>query len=163
MLNFVAAHDENFGMGFKGRLPWPRMAADIERLHKLTKDKTVVMGERTYREYQTVKHAFGTGRVIVLSRSIQTLQDAEVISDLNSIAKRAKSEDIWVIGGGSVFKQLINAADKLYLTVIKGSFKVDTYFPQYSLDGWRVVERQSFPADQNNPYPYTFLKLSRKP
>lgn len=161
MLIFAAAHDKNFGMGYKGRLPWPRMAADIERFHRLTKDKTVLMGERTYREYQSVKHAFGVGKIYVLSNSRTLLPDAEVIRDLEFIKKQATTKDIWVIGGGSVFKQLINTADKMYLTRIEGEFEVDTYFPKYNINDWSVFEER-FSADKVNPYPYTFLELVRE-
>ena len=161
MLIFAGAHDQRFGMGFKGRLPWPRMGADIERFHKLTKDKTVLMGERTYQEYQSVKHAYGVGKIYVLSSSHEQLPDAEVINNLEDIKEKSKSEDIWVIGGGSVFKQLIDFADRMYLTRIEGEFEVDTYFPEYNLHEWNVSQ-ESFKFDSSNPYPYVFLELSRK-
>lgn len=161
MLYFVAAHDQNLGMGNHGHLPWPRMAADIERLHALTRNKTIVMGQRTYEEYKRVKHAFNIYESYVVSNSLLSLPDAKVIHDIKDIVALSKQKDVWVIGGGSIFSQLIAYVDVMYLTQLESSFDVDTYFPDYEPTDWNQ-EKQSFPADQLNPFPYTFLKLRRK-
>jgi dihydrofolate reductase len=137
------------------------MAADIARLHQLTKDKTIVMGEKTYREYQNVKHAFGVGEVLVLSRSRTDLPDASVVS-LEDILELSKTKDLWVIGGATVFGLLINNADKMYLTEIDGEFEGDAFFPDYPLDHWQVVKKEAYPSDTDNPHPYTFFELERK-
>lgn len=158
MIYFAGAHDKNFGMGFKGHLPWPRMAADIKRFHVLTRNKTVVMGQKTYEEYKRVKHAFNVHECYVLSSSLKSLPDAEILNSIEEIIELSKQKEIWVIGGGILFSQLIQFVDTMYLTRIEGEFKVDTYFPAYDLSDWKV-ESESFPADVHNPYPYTFLKL----
>jgi dihydrofolate reductase len=160
MIYFVGAYANKKVMGKDGHLPWPRMAADIKRLHSLTKDKTIVMGERTYQEYQNVKHAFGVGEVIVISRSHSSLPDAQ-ISSLEEVLDLSKTKDLWVIGGATIFKLLINSANKMYLTEIDGDFDGDVFFPEYSLTDWHVVKKDVFPADLENPYPYTFLELER--
>lgn len=161
MLYFAGAHDKNFGMGYQGHLPWPRMGADIERFHTLTKDKSIVMGQRTYEEYKRVKHAFNIHKAYVLSNSLNSLADAEVVHSLEDIVEPSKQKDIWVIGGGSLFAQLIAHVDVMYLTKIEAEFKVDTYFPEYTLDDWNIARQETFPADSENPYPYTFLELKK--
>src|SRR5688572_9784360 len=117
MIYFVGAYANNHVMGKDGHLPWPRMANDIANFHKLTKDKTVAMGEKTYQVYQSVKHAFGVGKIYVLTRSHSQLPDAQIIS-LDELIEKAKNDQIWVIGGGSIFKQLLDKVDKMYITEI---------------------------------------------
>lgn len=160
MLYFVAAHDQNFGIGNHSHLPWPRMAADITRFHELIKGKTIVMGQKTYLEYKRAKHTFNTEEVFVLSSTLKSLPDAQVLHDLKDILELSKSKEVWVIGGGSLFTQLLSKVDTMYLTRIEAQFKADTYFPKYNQKDWKVDE-QRFKAHKDNPFSYSFLKLSR--
>lgn len=160
MIIFVAAYANNRVMGFQGKLPWPRMAADIARLHQLTNQQAIAMGERTYRQYSDVKHAFDVESVLVVSHSTGPLPDAELVS-LEQLIKLSQTQDIWVIGGAQIFLQLLPYAKKMYLTEIDSDFAGDAYFPDYSLSEWRLVGEQLFSADTNNPYPYKFLELER--
>jgi dihydrofolate reductase len=162
MIIFTAAYAHNYAIGYKGRVPWQRMKADRERLHELTTNKTVVLGERTYREYEDVQKTLRTNKIIVISRNVTELPDAIVVPSLDTIIERGKHEDMWVNGGGSVFTQLLPYAGKMYLTEIDVEVEADTFFPAYSVDEWRVVKKDSFQADNDNPYPYTFLELERK-
>lgn len=162
MLYFVGAHDQKFGMGNKGNLPWPRMATDLKRFHALTKNKTVLMGERTYREYASIRHVFGVGNIYVVSRTAEALPDATVLRSLEEVPAKAEHEDIWAIGGGSIFKQLLPSVDVMYLTLIDGVFEADTFFPEYHEADWEILQKDSFPADADNPFAYTFLTLKRR-
>lgn len=138
------------------------MKNDRERLHKLAKGKIIVMGERTYQAYKDVKEAFNTQHVIVLSHSLKYLDDAEVVHELDEIVERAKSSELWVIGGGSMFKQLMPYASKMHLTEIDGEFEADTFFPEYDTSEWELVEKLNEPADQDNPYSSVFVTYQRK-
>ena len=162
MIIFVAAHDKNYGMGSKGSLPWPLMQSDKEHLHELADGRSLVMGERTYRNYKDIREAFKTDDVTVISKSLSGLPDAKVVDSLEPIIERAKHEDLWVIGGGNIFAQLLPHAQRMYLTEIDGDFEADTDFPKYNLNEWNVVHRESHSKDAQNPYPYTFLTLKRK-
>lgn len=163
MIIFVGAFTKNYGMGNKGNLPWRHgsMQEDTKRLHKLTNGKTIVMGERTYNDYQDVQKSFQTKSILVISRNIKTLPDAEVASSLETIVDRSQTEDVWVIGGGQIFTQLIPYAQKMYLTEIDAELEADTFFPQYSSDDWTRSE-ESHKADAHNKYDYTFIDLNRK-
>ncbi len=162
MIIFVAAHDKNLGMGNKGGLPWPSMKADKDRLHKLAKGKTIVMGERTYHDYKDYQKTYKTKNIFVLSLNSKELKDAVVLNSIEQVVELAKNKEVWVLGGGNVFAQLIENADKMYITEIEAEFETDTYFPQYDTSHWKVVEKSSFAADALNPYPYTFMTLQKK-
>ena len=97
----------------------------------------------------------------MLSRSNLNLDDAEVMNDIKKVSIMARGEDVYVIGGASIFKQLIEDVDHMYLTRIEQGFKSDLYFPDYSTMNFEMVEAQYFSADDDNPYAYTFLQLRR--
>lgn len=162
MINFVAAHGKKRELGYQGRLPWPRMAADIQRLHNLIDNQIIVMGEQTYREYRHVKHAFHSKRVFVLSSKNVDDDDVETIYSIEDVLSLAKKSTLWVIGGAKVFQQLLPYAQTMYLTCIDGNFKADSFFPSYDSRDWEVIDEQSFSADGDNPFDYSFLTLKRK-
>lgn len=164
MISFVFVHGKNRELGLNGYLPWRGsvMKEDKKRLHRLVDGKKLVMGEHTYRNYKNIKEKFKTRHVTVLSRTTSSLPDAQVAHSISEIIKRAKNEELWVIGGGDVFAQLLPYADKMYITVIEGEFTADTYFPSYDPTEWNVIEEQSYPVDQKNPYPYTFATYQKK-
>lgn len=161
MLYFVAAHGKNFELGYKGGLPWKRMPADVARLHEIIKDKVVVMGEATYNSYDDIHKSIHAKKPYVLSRSKPTIDDADVLDDIKKVVKMARSEEVYVIGGASIFAQLIDEVDHMYLTRIEENFTADRSFPDYSGMNFELVEAQYFAADDKNPYPYTFLQLHR--
>lgn len=159
MISIIAAYDRNGGIGQNGRLPWPRMAADKARFHQLIHQKNILMGAKTYSEFHRAHHAFSVKNAYVLSRQLSELPDAVVLNNVQSVIDEAARSELCVIGGAEIYQLMLPLADTMYLTVIDGSFQADTFFPQYDSSDWKVVEEQSFPADTENPYPYTFLTL----
>ena len=164
MINFVAAHGQKFEMGLNGTLPWrdKPMPADKARVRALVTGKKLVVGERTYNVYHDINKSFKTDDVFVICRSKKNLPHATVVDSIQDIVEVGKTEDLWVLGGGSIFTQLLPYAYRMYLTRIEAEFEADVFFPEYSLDEWTVASEEAFPADQENPYPYTFLELHRK-
>lgn len=163
MIIFVGAFTKNYGMGNKGSLPWQpgSMQTDTKRLHALANGNTVVMGERAYHDYKDVQKSFQTQSILVLSRNTKSLPDAEVVNSLETIINRSQTEDLWVIGGGQIFRQLLPYAQKMYLTEVDAELKADTFFPEYSPNDW-MCSKTSHKADAHNKYDYTFLDLTRK-
>lgn len=161
MIIFIAAYQKNRGIGFRGQVPWPRMAADRERLHKLTKDKTIVMGAGAYAEYQHVQQYFRPKKAIIVSRSLSDIEGFEIVKSLNEIIERAKTEDLWVIGGAQLYEQLLPYAQEMFLTEIDTSVPADTYFPSFDESDWQVIAREAHTADGQNPAAYTYTNLTR--
>jgi len=161
MIIFVAAYDRNFGIGYKVGLPWPYMNADKDHLHRLARGKTLVLGERTYNKSGDYQKTYNTKKIFVISSSSEGLRGATVLNSVGEVLELAKDREVWVLGGGNVFAQLIDYAERMYLTEIDGKFKADTFFPKYDEADWCEVERHSYDADSQNPYPYTFVNLKR--
>lgn len=163
MIIFVAAHGKKREMGFKGGLPWPLMKADRAHLHSIADGKTVVMGERTIHNYKSVNASYATDHVVVLSRTTSTsVPGIEVIGDIQPIIERAKTEELCVVGGASIFTQLLPYAQQMYLTEIDGEFEADTFFPEYNQSDWHIISQHPHQPDDQNPYPYTFITLKRR-
>jgi dihydrofolate reductase len=163
MIIFVAAYSQGKAMGKDGHLPWrhARMQHDTEHLHQLIHGKSLVMGFKTYHDYADVQKTFQAKDVTVLSRNEVDLLGASVVHSIESIVNRGKKEDLWVIGGGEVFFQLLPFAQKMHLTEIAADLAGDVFFPEYSLEEWNIVQRSHYAADANNPFAYTFLELQR--
>lgn len=162
MISFVAAIGKNHEMGLQGHLPWRGMKADLARYYALTRGKHIVMGGRTFQEYQDVHQTFPGSKIFVLSDSIPETPGTNIVHDIAQIIELAKQEDLWVIGGASIFTQLLPYADAMFLTLVHHEFEADTFFPDYSTEDWRVAHTQDFRADADNPYDYTFVELRRK-
>jgi len=157
MIIFIVAHDSIRGIGLNGRVPWPRMQADRERLHQLTSGKVLAMGRKSYDEFKEVKHAFSPKEVLVISRS----QTEGVATTLEEVRSRAKNEDIWLLGGGDIFQELLPDAQKIYLTKIDSTFDADTFFPKLKMNEWKITKSKKYKSDAQNPHDYTFEVLER--
>lgn len=81
--------------------------------------------------------------------------------DALDYAKKMGDTEIFIIGGGELFSQTINMADRLYISYIHTVVPKDVYFPKINIDEWLEVERVFFPADQNNEYAHTYVRLEK--
>ncbi|GAE46284.1 dihydrofolate reductase [Mesobacillus boroniphilus JCM 21738] len=84
------------------------------------------------------------------------------IEEMLAYAIENKSEEIFVIGGAEIFKEVLHHADKLYLTMIHHQFEGDTFFPVFDIDKWELESREIGLTDEKNPYDYEFLIYKRK-
>ena len=145
-IGFVAAIGEGRELGLRGGskgMPWD-IPEELEHFHTLTRGHVVIMGRRTY---DVIGRPLG-GRVnIVLTRNpaydaegvivAHTLDDGLRIADrIAPVA--AGADEIMIIGGGQVFEQALAVADRLYLTLVRGRYPADVFFPDLS----RVHDRR---------------------
>lgn len=159
MIIFIAAQDDNGGIGYQGRVPWPRMQADRELLHKLTSGKIIAMGRKSYEEFKHIKSAFEPKEVLIISGSLTV--EGQAACSAEEIINRSKTEEIWVLGGAEVFNHLMPFAKTIYLTEINETFPADTFMPKINKENWRLTETESHKKDANNPYDYIFSRYER--
>ena len=163
MISIIVAVAENYAIGKKGDLLC-HMPADLKHFKEITSGHTVMMGERTF--LSLPKHPLPNRRNIVLT-DVQgkTFEGAETVYSMEEL--RAKSEELseeaFVIGGGMVYKQAMEFADKLYITHIHHSWPdADTFFPEIDPAVWKQISAERHSADENNPYDYTFAEYGRR-
>ena len=162
MISIIVAIAENYAIGKKGDLLC-HMPADLKHFKTITSGHTVMMGERTF--LSLPKHPLPNRRNIVLTDvNGKTFEGAETVYSLDEMeAKVRPDEEAFVIGGGMVYRQMMERADKLYITHIHHSWPdADTFFPEIDPTVWKQLSAERHEADENNPYDYTFAEYGRR-
>lgn len=131
MIKMIWAMDESRLIGDGDRIPW-HIKEDLLYYKSKTKGQTVLMGDVTYFSlkgyYKDKPLPYGKIYVATLDKSL-SLPDAEVILDITSFLAN-NNDDLWVVGGATIYKICLPYADELYISFIKGTHKGDRYFPE---------------------------------
>jgi dihydrofolate reductase len=159
ILSILVAVAENGVIGREGRLPW-HLPDDLRRFKRLTTGHAIVMGRRTY---ESIGRALPGRRSVVLSRDPAFAPaEVEVVRTLDAaLAACAGEEEVFVIGGESLFREALPRADRVYLTRVHGRLAGDVLFPDFDETAWDCVEREERAADERHIHPYTFLIYRR--
>lgn len=158
-LSLIVAASENNVIGKDNQLIW-RLSADLKRFKLLTTGHTVLMGRKTF---ESIGRPLPNRRNIIISGSWSVpVVGSEVVSSIDEALDLVKSEDeVFVIGGGSIYNALWEVADRLYLTRVKVELEGDTSIPEVKLSEWQKIACQHFPADEKNEYDYSFIDYER--
>lgn len=138
-ITLVAAHDKNLVIGKDGGLPW-RYPEDLKHFKKTTTGKTIIMGRGVFEELNEIP--LPERRNIVLSTT-QTYDNVESYSSLKQALDEINEEEVFIIGGGVLYRDSIDLADKLIITEIHNEYEGDTYFPEYRDQIGTVWEERS--------------------
>ena len=119
IIALICALDDNGGLGYKGRLPWPKNSADLAWFKKVTMGKTVIVGHNTYKTLPPLP-----GRtILVLDRDDEP---DNIIASLNV-------EEAVVIGGAKTYRQWLPYVDRFYISRIRGEYESDVYCKELKL------------------------------
>lgn len=155
----VAALDEHRVIGHRGELPW-RLPADLRHFKQVTMGHPLVMGRRTH---ESIGKPLPGRENIVLSRNPDfTAPGCTVATSLDEAYDCVESLDAsraMIIGGASLFHRTLPEADRMFLTLVVGTYPGDTFFPPFDSDEWTVANRQLHPADDDNEAPMVFVEL----
>jgi len=161
IISLIAVLGKNNEIGKDNRLLC-RLPSDLKRFKAITTGHTVIMGRKTFESLPG--GALPNRRNIIISRNEQlTVKGAEVYSSLDYALLKCISEaEVFIIGGAQIYEQAFPVADKLYITRIHCTFPdADAFFPVIDRNVWKETGRETFPADENNPYPFTFSEYER--
>ena len=153
-INIIAAVDRNRAIGKENKLLY-WLPNDLKRFKQLTTGHTIVMGRKTFESLP--KGALPNRRNVVVSRSVAELPGCDVYSSIDEALKSCSpQEDVYVIGGESVYRQALPLADRLCLTEIEAETEgADAFFPDYS--SWCEDSRESHSADDRHSHDYAFV------
>lgn len=128
MINAIFAADFNGGMGFNGSLPWPHNSEDLQHFKNLTLGHIVVCGRKTWDDPKMPKPLPGRTVHVATNRPVAYARgfSGDIESNLLDIESQNPGREIFIIGGPALIEQAKSVLDRIYLTHIKGSFKVDT-------------------------------------
>lgn len=136
------------------------MPADLKHFKKITSGHSVIMGRKTF---ESIGKALPGRRNIVVSRQEFFKADGcTVVKSLQAAVDLCQKEkEVFIIGGAEVYKQAINAADRIYLTRIYNEFEGDSYFPEINFSNWKLTKYEKFHSDENNKFDYSFAEYER--
>ena len=163
MLSIIVAIAQNNAIGKAGQLLY-HLPNDLKRFKSLTTGHTIIMGRKTFESLPN--GALPNRRNIVLSRDVTlVLPGAEVFPTLAAAlaACETEEEEVFVIGGASLYVQALPLAQKLYITLINDTpLDADTFFPLTDSCEWQSVFSEHHPVDERHAYPYTFIDYLRR-
>ncbi len=171
ILSIIAAIGKNNEIGKKNELLW-NLPADMKHFKEATSGHTVIMGQKTF---ESIGHPLPNRRNIVLTQDnlfqregieiVHSLEELDALlktSPQLSPGKEEKDEEVFVIGGGQIYKLFIDKADKLYITHVNASFPdADAFFPEIIPIVFLETSREEHKKDEKNAYDYAFTTYTR--
>lgn len=160
-ISIIVAIARNRAIGFENKLLY-WLPNDLKRFKTLTTGNTIIMGRKTFESLP--KGALPNRRNMVLCRQKElTFAGAERFSSLETaLTQCGEKEEIFIIGGASVYKEAMPLANRLYITFIDDEpEKADVYFPEINKEEWKETGREDHQTDEKHLYPYSFINYER--
>ncbi|UCD25789.1 MAG: dihydrofolate reductase [Gemmatimonadota bacterium] len=160
MVSIIAAVAENRVIGAGNGLPW-RLPEDMRHFKRLTTGHTVVMGRKTF---ETLPKPLPNRRNVVVTRDLSyRAAGAEVVHSLSEALNLVSEEDdVFIAGGGEIYRMALPVADRLYLTVVHTEAVGDTLFPEFPDEDWELIEDIRNHPDEQHAFPYSFRQYRRR-
>lgn len=167
-ISIIAAIGKNRELGKANKLLW-HIPEDLKRFKQITSGHAVIMGQRTFESIGRLlpdrTNIILTHEADVFSKDSRlhgnNLTKSKVVSSVDEAlheAKRVEKEEVFVIGGGMIYKQFLPLADKLYLTLVEGEYEADTFFPDYkTIFTEKVFEKKH----DNGKYKFNFAVFTK--
>src|SRR5262249_43978628 len=157
IISAIVAMSENRVIGDNNQLPW-HLPADLKHFKTLTSGHPILMGRKTYESIGrplpnrtniiiTRNHAFQAPGCIVIKSIDEAIESA----------MSKGSDEIFIIGGAEVYKQLMPNIERIYLTIVHEIFEGDAFFPELNPSEWVEKEKVMHDADADNDYAYSFI------
>ncbi len=159
MISLIVAKSDNDVIGSRNDLPW-YLPADLTHFKELTIGHTVVMGRKTYDSIVgRIRHPLPHRTNVVMTHDTSfAVEGVRVIHNITDI--RSLGDDIFVIGGAEIYRQMLDMADRLYVTEVKATINGDVHFPVIGPE-WREIAREPHKKDDRNQYDYDFVTYER--
>lgn len=161
MLTIIAAVAKNNALGKNNDLIW-RLPADLKRFKKVTLGHHIIMGRKTF---ESLGKPLPNRTTIIITRNKNyRVDNCIVVNSLEKAIEAARGDaNPYILGGGEIYKEALDFADFLDLTLVHHSFEdADTFFPKIDLEKWKEIKREDFKADQNHDYDYSFVTYKKK-
>lgn len=161
-ISAIVAMSENHVIGDDNQLPW-HLPADLKHFKTITSGHPILMGRKTY---ESIGRPLPNRTNIIITRNPSyEAPGCIVVQSINEAVESAASigsNEIFIIGGAEVYKQLLPNIERIYLTVVHDVFDGDAFFPEFNANDWIEKERVKHDADENNEYAYSFILMERR-
>ena len=154
----IAAASGNNVIGKDNDMLW-RLPDDFKRFKALTTGHSIVMGRKTFESLPGILP--NRTHVIVTRNADYKVDGCEVESTLKEALLSRADNDVFIIGGGEIYKQGIELADKIELTRVHANFEGDTFFPEINLNEWKLTNEEFHDSDLKHQYSFTYQTYIR--
>ena len=160
-ISLIVAASENNVIGKDNDLLWS-LPDDLQFFKETTEGHPIILGRKNY---EAIGRALPNRRNIIVSRQEDLEVDGcEVTSSVEEaieLAKETENEEIFITGGGEIYRRALPLANRIYLTRVHAEIEGDVFFPELSEEEWEEVDRKEHPADEKHEYAFTFLIYDR--
>ncbi len=155
MISLIVAMAENRVIGHRGKIPW-KIPGEQKRFRELTLGNTIIMGRKTLEE---IGKPLPERKTILISKTrwLETEECTTVSSLEEALSMVNPNEEVFIAGGGQVYREALPYADRIYLTLIHQQVEGDTYFPFFFEEFQKIEEK-----GQDGEIPYTYYLYERK-
>ncbi|MFN2313804.1 MAG: dihydrofolate reductase [Bacteroidales bacterium] len=161
MITIIVATDSNNGIGYRNSL-LAHLPGDLQRFKKITMGHCLIMGKKTW-ESLPVRPLPGRKNIVLTDNELDCFDCAETARSIDeALALCEPGKEIFIIGGGSVYRQFMPIADRLMVTHIHGEYTADTFFPEIDPDEWQVSEREFYLSDNPGSISFTYITYLRR-
>ena len=156
MLSLIAAISENNCIGKDNALLW-NIREDMKHFKDVTSGNIVLMGRNTWESIPEKFRPLPNRKNIVITRDMnyEVPEGVEIYSSIDEALEKYKNENVFIIGGASIYKQTIEIADQLFITEVHQVFEGDAFFPEIDKNVWQEVEREDYEG-------FSFVEYSHK-
>ncbi|NBL63874.1 dihydrofolate reductase [Flavobacterium sp. NST-5] len=160
MITMIAAAAENNALGKNNDLLW-HLPDDFKRFKQITSGHHIIMGRKTFESFP--KPLPNRTSVIITRQKYKAPEGCLVAKNLQeALSLCPKNQEIFIIGGGEIYKLALPFANKIELTRVHESFDADAFFPEFNLQEWQLQESVYHPADEKHQYAFTYETYIRK-
>ena len=159
-ISIIVATSQNNVIGKDNQLIW-RLSDDLKRFKALTTGHHIIMGRKTF---DSIGKALPNRTSIIITRQADyKAEGCIVVNSLEeALEKVPTDQEAFIVGGGTIYKEMMDKADKLYLTLVHNKFEGDTFFPKIDDKIWKSVKREDHMPNEKNTYAYSFIDYVRK-
>lgn len=155
MISIIVAFAKNRVIGNRGMIPW-KIKGEQKRFKELTTGNVVIMGRRTYEE---IGRPLPNRQTYLVSSTLKVEEEnCKTVSSLKEAIELAGEREIFIAGGGMLYKEALPLADRLYLTLIDREIEGDTYFPEFEEDLYKKTFEEYHEGEIN----YTYVTLEKQ-
>ena len=164
-ISLIVAVSENMVIGKDNKLAW-HLPDDMNYFSNMTKGHSIIMGRKNWESIPKKYRPLPERKNIVVTRNNKFEDKGAII--VNSIekavekARRFDEEEIFIIGGGEIYKLGFAYVDKLYITKIYANIDGNTYFPKWNKENWKEISRISHPKDEKHEFDFDYVIYKKK-
>jgi len=161
-ISLIVAASENNAIGKNNQLLW-NLPNDLKFFKNKTWGMTVVMGRKTFEAVN--KTLPGRVNIVITTQENWKAPNVWVAKNLDDALKQAATtncKEIFIIGGGEIYKQSMEIAGRIYMTRVHAELSGDTFFPVIDETKWQLTENLDFTADEKHAYAYSFQTWDKK-